>query len=749
MNYYHLNVPLVETTSWEETYRAIDAGTNTRTAEYQQYGSTRQMNGVRKYGGTREGGHTYFANGDQFASMSYSGSESNSEKWHTDTGSGSRSNSGTQSISIAATGGATNTDGTTGLDGWTGKPDSSGSVPQGKYTTYAVGAGVANVPTTSTITRETNAKTSTTYSQGTKTRSATTYESTTITLTLDTYSTRNVTSTAALSHLTKENIAVWGNTTIWEETLVTNQATGYQKIGTFVSTKTETYDSNGSRYTTISVPSTTTASWTEIIIDTSVTILTLHGLYGSSTSQRYYCPYPPRFAQATVLILEDNETYYTLKDNVQYGDSIDASDFDKCYDSLVGPITKTITSWPRETFERTPLPDTWESASNTPDVTASTTIRKDANTSTTVQFSYYYLPPPTTDWPYWQTSTTESSVNVSTNAKPLQSDCIAAIGTILSTYIYDIDGQKLTGQYRTTATYNLQINRAGGANYGNLGAPIAYGTVEMSETYTDGQTWDGRSTTVKIKTEYGRSANSIISKHVVNNNGGGGIDNARSEYFWGWDVASNGTSYTSVVPKGSFTIDGLEDSDSISWTYAKLCANVWTPFPSVVTHGTGSISTTKSDGASTTTHASTYTRALIGGVFFSITSSSNSTSITVSTETTSFVADGSALEYLNRNFDNNISTNFVQRFYGNKYWYALEKALPNPTNIIPWGGYAHIEDKQTRALLAGFYDGSFVTSAQTFEGSKVENSYVEHRDLLYIVHWPHGYDYGYAAGFLK
>ena len=471
-------------------------------------------------------------------------------------------------------------------------------------------------------------------------------------------------------------------------TYVSKQST--QEVGFNTTSSTKLYHIVGTTTTSGSqtVPTTTGTSWTEVVIS-ETTKTTSCKIYESTST----IVSPNRkVSNHTVFELSAGEFLFTLKGNA--GDTAVVGDGENpIWESYAGPKTVTISELPYSSWVKSVL-DESVSFSQPSSTTSSTTYPNDPYIKAGTTTLYYNG---ATDTSFQTLTSSSLEANTTEFTQNTHSAQINEYGQDDSpSSSVAIQASERTTIKLSNATFNEK-------NYGTTSTSVGLPFLKSGSTkWTDfneesAQVGGGES-------GYNEEGNYFRYLGFSASRNNGGADHWALAYNNCWGVVGDGTSAT-AVPKISWEANGTSIK---SWDVALISKGVQTPYPAYGTEGIGTRTIT--DAVPTTTdYSQTKTTGIWGNEYREVTSSADSSSMTISTETFSLKAGGAPYSCI----------------VGFETWAYIDlpSYLQTPDNVFVVGGAANIEDESVSALVhAGEYYDITLSSASTFKDKTMKRT---------------------------
>ena len=457
-------------------------------------------------------------------------------------------------------------------------------------------------------------------------------------------------------------------------------------------------------------PALTTQSWAEIF-DTYTTTSVTCSIYESTST----IVNPNRkLSHYTVFEIGIGETLCTLK-GVAGDTFVDGDGANTVWESYAGPQTITISNVPRRSiqFEKVnvsvpspPYHYNYDSEILGVDQYGESPNAYVASSTTTL----YYK---TTDGPF-QTLTSSS---LEANAAEFTQKDTTGFGPFDLPPLMDL-GWPTTSKKVKGRLFNTLVVSNGTFFEQEYGSTTHWSVLPFCRSediyMVSDESIDGVSTTKRDRrSEWAEEGNYyvyLIATHwgdVWGQNGGGASHWALA-YNNCWGVVGDGTSAT-AVPKISWEANGTSIK---SWDVALISKGVQTPYPAYGTEGIGTRTIT--DAVPTTTdYSQTKTTGIWGKEYRETTSSTDSSSMTISTVTFPLAAGGNPYSCITEVGDD---WTFWARGRANAE-NLLPEYLPRPEGVFVVGGGAYIEGEKLSALVAaGEYYHTTLASAMTFDG---------------------------------
>ena len=507
------------------------------------------------------------------------------------------------------------------------------------------------------------------------------------------------------------------------QTYVTKQTT--TTVGTHSTFTKSLYQSVGT--SAGDYPALTTQSWAEIF-DTYTTTSVTRSIYESTST----IVNPNRkLSHYTVFEIGIGETLCTLK-GVAGDTFVDGDGANSVWESYAGPQTITISNVPRRSiqFEKVnvsvpspPYHYNYDSKILGVDQYGERPNAYVASSTTTL----YYK---TTDGPF-QTLTSNS---LEANAAEFTQEDTTGVDPFDLPPLMDL-GWPTTSKKVKGRLFNTLVVSNGTFFEQEYGSTTHWSVLPFcrSEDISmgSGESIDGVSTTKTEGTsEWAEKGNYyvyLISTHwgdVWGQNGGGASHWALA-YNNCWGVVGDGTNAT-AVPKISWEANGTSIK---SWDVALISKGVQTPYPAYGTEVSGTLTlkgnysgtswntllwhSTSFTQSSTTVYANTKSTGIWGKEYRETTSSTDSSSMTISTVTFPLAAGGNPYSCITEVGDD---WTFWARGRANAE-NLLPEYLPRPEGVFVVGGGAYIEGEKLSALVAaGEYYHTTLASAMTFDG---------------------------------
>ena len=459
-------------------------------------------------------------------------------------------------------------------------------------------------------------------------------------------------------------------------------------------TQTTFYNKKGTTTTagTITFPTTTETSWTEIAITNSTKTKT--STVVTTTSE---ASHRSAITAHTVIHVAAGETLYTLNQSPNIGTPFSGTEN---WQSIEGPDTITISRWPCATYQCAVLDASAEPFDSNATETSSTKTITEMNGVETTNVTSFYK---------------------TTEGLPLGSTSFEGAGSIIKTtsetyvvvsYLAPTTATSQRVAVTQTATHNVSIGGVafpvnGKAETANVIVVVPFvrsannsGSFSDSDEGVSGGGADG----------FTEAGNFFVAHGVHNFPNNGGISDAYLRRAYAWATVGDGTSAT-AEPKQSWTINGVS---KVTWEAVSVSDGVATPWP---VFGVETTSTTQS-GAGTTSTA-TATTAIWGNVYRRTSSSSNSSGVTTSVETTQLSAGGNGHTMLE---------------LGGLPALPTPAYIPSPVgSVLPVFGAAHIDDKRTVIIMPAEYANTTVTAPKTYSGSTLPETYFETKSLQVVL----------------
>lgn len=446
---------------------------------------------------------------------------------------------------------------------------------------------------------------------------------------------------------------------------------------------------------TITFPTTTETSWTEITITNSTK--TKKSTVVTTTSESSH---NSAITAHTIIHVGDGETLYTLIQSPNIGTPFTGTEN---WQSIQGPDTITISRWPCATYQCEVLDasvDPYDSNATDTSSTKTVTVMNGVETANVTQFY----------------KTTEGL--------PLGSSSLEGAGSKIETtsitYV-DVSSPPLTFAtservaVTQTATHNVSIGGVafpvnGKAETTNV--TVVVPVVRSAKTNTEGN--EG-GVSFNDENGFGEEGNFFVSYGVHNIPNAGGIFDAYLRRAYAWATVGDGTSAT-AEPKQSWNIDGVS---KVTWAAVSVSDGVATPWPAFGVETTSTTTSTAENQTASTASTATATTAIWGNVYRKKTSSSNSSGVTSSVKTTQLNAAGNGHTMLE---------------LGGLPALPTPAYIPSPVgSVLPVFGAAHIDDKRTVIILPAEYANSTVTAPETFSGSTLTETYFETKSLQIVL----------------
>ena len=492
-------------------------------------------------------------------------------------------------------------------------------------------------------------------------------------------------------------------------TYVSKQST--QEVGFNTTSSTKLYHIVGTTtaFGSHTAPTTTGTSWTEVVISYK-TKTTSCKIYESTST----IVNPNRkVSNHTVFELSAGEFLFTLKGNA--GDTAVVGDGkNPIWESYAGPKTVTISELPHVKSQKE-LVD--ESVPNNP---------WGATQSTTTYTGNPYIKAGTTTLYY--TGATDTSFQT------LTSSSLKANTTEFTQETYErVYAEFETENNFPTASSKVQDNQRetiklsnatfNENNYGTTSTTysLPYLRSANSASVSEENTVENATTNVEGGSAWGHEGNYFLYLGFSASRNNGGADHWALAYNNCWGVVGDGTSAT-AVPKISWEANGTSIK---SWDVALISKGVQTPYPAYGTEEIGTLTLTgnytgtswvttntqswHSTSFTQSSTADTKTTGIWGNEYREVTSSSDSSSMTISTKTFSLKAGGAPYSCI---------VGFETWAYTD-----LPSYLQTPNNVFVVGGAANIEDESVSALVhAGEYYDITLSSASTFKDKTMKRT---------------------------
>ena len=461
----------------------------------------------------------------------------------------------------------------------------------------------------------------------------------------------------------------------------TTQTTLYHKKGTT------------SAAGTITFPTTTETSWTEIAI--TDTTKTKTSTVVTTTSE---VSHNSAITAHTIIHVADGETLYTLIQSPNIGTPFTGT---INWESIQGPDTITISRWPCATYQCEVLDASVEIYDTDAPETPSTKTITRVNGVETTNITQFYK---------------------TTEGLPLESASFEGAGSKIETtsetyeYVASPPPTAATSErvaVTQTATHNVNI---GGVAFPVNGkaettnATVVIPVVRSANNTGSFSDSDERRRAGGGADGFTEEGNFFVAYGVQNFPNNGGISDAYLRRAYAWATVGDGTSAT-AEPKQSWTINGVS---KVTWDAVSVSDGVATPWP---VFGVETTQTTQSNAGTTST--ATATTAIWGNVYRKKTSSSNSSGVTTSVKTTQLNAGGNGHTMLE---------------LGGLPALPTPDYIPSPVgSVLPVFGAAHINDKRTVIILPAEYANTTVTAPETYGGSTLPETYFETKSPPQIV----------------
>lgn len=472
-------------------------------------------------------------------------------------------------------------------------------------------------------------------------------------------------------------------------TVVTSQAKQTSTTTTYeyfpATTKKKTlYNKKGTTTAagTITFPTTTETSWTEIAItNTTKTKTFTVGTTASENAHR------SAITAHTIIHVAAGEILYTLKQSPNIGTPFTGTEN---WQSIQGPNTITISRWPCTTYQCEVLDasvDPYDSNATDTSSTKTVTVMNGVETANITQFY----------------KTTEGLPLGSTSFEGAGSK----ISTTSETYV---DFSSLSPSAATSQRIAVAQTATHNVNIGGVAFPVN-GKAETTNVtvvvpVVRSASGDGGGFT--------EAGNFFVFYGVHNLPNNGGISDAYLRRAYAWATVGDGTSAT-ADPKKSWDINGVS---KVTWGEVSVSDGVATPWPAFGVETT-STTTSTAENQTASTVTATATTAIWGNVYRRKTSSSNSSGVTSSVKTTQLAAGGNGHTMLE---------------LGGLPALPTPAYIPSPVgSVLPVFGAAHIDDERTVIILPAEYANSTVTAPETFSGSTLTETYFETKSPPQIV----------------